>query len=95
MILHAKDGAHGFTVFHVPTTTTLKNVVWVDDVTMRYATLAHPICCDRFGNIQTEVHQAKKIRIFLSDKLVLIDPVDDSRSSEDVAPLCDLIPERI
>jgi|JI10StandDraft_1071094.scaffolds.fasta_scaffold3074644_2 hypothetical protein len=79
MRIDARAGDTGWCVFHVPQAGVLKYVIWVDDETAMWCEFAHPLRLDRAtGSAATITHQAKAIRIIPADRLVLIDPVDDS-----------------
>ena len=59
-------------VFHVPTCTRLKNVLWVDDELAQWCEIWQSGC--RLGET---IHQAKKITINLQALTALVDPIDD------------------
>lgn len=72
-----------WSVYHVPTATALRLVVWVDDETNRWAEYKSPLRvapnCDECEIVE---HQARLIKIYQQARLVLIDPVDDHQQEE-------------
>ena len=69
-----------WTVFHVPTCSVVHNVVWVDDSSHKFSVSCGAMWC--VGHDE----QAKKIVIFASRRLVMIDPLDDI-GDEDETPV--------
>lgn len=63
-------------VLDCPSMRLLSGVIWVDEETAQYGTHIVPFVA--VGNtLLTKVEQVKKIKILLSQKLILIDPIED------------------
>lgn len=85
MIYHANQWASKFDlVYHAPTCKALRDVVWVDDSTHRWASIARTtngiLISD--GEIAVNEHQAKKILVMVDKRLIIIDPVDDQEMGD-------------
>lgn len=76
MRIEAKAGAtYGWLVWHVERCEVVPRVVWVDDQTNEFCQLRHPIQVVN-GQLVSDVHRARRIDIHLTEKLVLVNPVD-------------------
>lgn len=80
MRLDARDGDTGWTVWHVEECRSVPDVLWVDDETARFCTIIIA-----FPHFLEQIHQAKKILIYTSRKLVLINPIADEETEVDVS----------
>ena len=91
MRIDARRGDYvGWIVWHVPRCQVLRHVVWVDDSTHQWA----QYLVDQFGRLTPQfgpngpepvrkVFQAKRIKIMVDRRLVLIDPIDDPDAEKD------------
>lgn len=84
MRLDARDGDGGYWVFHVPTCKPIRDVLWVDDVSLEYFVVhGYMVMSNVYYG---ENHKAEKsIVIDKRRKIVLIDPVDDDPKPTDFA----------
>lgn len=100
MRLDARTGDTNWTIFHVPHCKQLKWVVWVDDERLQwgeYPSREQMMSHARiYGELPIEVHQAERIAIVPSKRLVLINPIDDDEDEDieisDVSPIAEGIP---
>jgi hypothetical protein len=77
MRLDARKGDHFWRVWHVEECCVVKLCVWVDDETHRYGVRHSPITIIDRRELLIDEFQARKIVIYGSRRLVLINPADD------------------
>lgn len=78
-MLYDYEKAHGLidVVFHAELMRALDSVKWVDDETMLYCQYQKPLHIDALTQeIATEIHQAKKIEVMLSLRMIVINPIE-------------------
>lgn len=82
MRLDARNGDTGWNVYHAEFCSSVPNVLWIDDKLALWCDYAYPLVAIN-GQLLTEVHAAKRIRIIASSRLAIINPIEDEDEAQE------------
>jgi hypothetical protein len=81
MRLDSRNGDRDWPVYDAEAMRFLKDVVWVDDMEAMYGKLKEPISVVN-GELVLETHRARRIVIYPSRRLVVVNPVEDEADEQ-------------